>query len=158
MRGPQPDTRTVGQPQAPAFGLPARNFESSPPSSRRANSAMSIRSSTSQTSSPRSSTITQTAESTSCCPGHIKQPKNSNPWPENSAYVDSAIRRQCLESVMVETRSGETSSLQQMTLNLSRSHATRVHRNDLLIETRKASLIAAGSIWDRACLPRSRGI
>src|SRR3954469_8914101 len=27
IRGPQPDARTVGQPQAPAFGLPARNVE-----------------------------------------------------------------------------------------------------------------------------------
>jgi hypothetical protein len=32
IRGPQPDARTVGQPQAPAFGLPARNVEPTTPS------------------------------------------------------------------------------------------------------------------------------
>src|SRR4051794_5357704 len=33
-----------------------------------------------------SSTITQTAESTSCCAGRTKARKTSTPWPGNAAY------------------------------------------------------------------------
>jgi transposase len=64
----------------------------SPHSQKPGNSTVPIRRHTSSTSSPASSPATRKTRSMISCPGPMPPP-HSRPWPENSGYLDSWVKR-----------------------------------------------------------------